>query len=183
MAKCIECGNALTKTVGDHVYIESGLDNVLLHNITKLSCESCGARSVEIPQMAKLHRLIASAIARKPARLEPDEVRFLRDHLELSNAEFAALMGVSASQASRWTSSEPIGVPAERFLRLLAEIGPEVLKGDSDEPIADQMKSAHEKVHGVAQVIHQLPPPSVEAKKVRIGLRRSSSGWRTEATN
>ena len=36
-------------------------------------------------------------------------------------------MGVTDAQASRWTSSEPIGVPAERFLRILAVLGPVAL--------------------------------------------------------
>src|SRR5215216_60908 len=103
--KCIECGNAMTKTVGDHLYIESGLDNVVLHNITKLHCESCGAKRLQIAAMGKLHNAIALAIASKPARLEPQEVRFLRDHLELSNKDFAELMGVSEHQASRWVST------------------------------------------------------------------------------
>src|SRR5262245_38491563 len=115
--KCTECGNKMTRSVVDHVYRESGLDNVILHGVTKYTCESCGAERVQIPHMGPLHRAIAQAIAHKPARLVPAEVRFLRDHLDLSNKEFAALMGVSPEQASRWTSSEPIGVPAERFLR------------------------------------------------------------------
>lgn len=173
MAKCMECGNAMTKTVGDHIYVESGLDNVVLHNITKLHCESCGAKSIEIPAIKQLHRVIANAIARKPARLEPPEVRFLRDHLGLTNVEFAALMGVTASQASRWTTTEPIGTPAERLLRLLATLGPGVLRP------AEQAIKAQETVDGVADLIGHLPPSSVEAKTVKIGVRRAgANGWK-----
>jgi len=76
--------------------------------------------------MGPLHRAIAHAIAIKPTRLMPKEVRFLRDHLDLGNKEFAELMGVSPEQASRWTS-DPIGVPAERLLRLIAVMGPDTI--------------------------------------------------------
>lgn len=193
--KCLECGNAMTKSVGDHVYRESGMDHVILRNITKLHCESCGAKRVQIPAIAQLHRALANAIARKPARLVPSEVRFLRDHLELTNTEFAALMGVSSHQTSRWTSSDPIGVPAERFLRLLATLGPELVKpAVSDESEGDPLKItaetvgiaragfAQEAIEGVAQVIHHLPPPSAEAKTVKIGLRRASGGsWKQDS--
>jgi putative zinc finger/helix-turn-helix YgiT family protein len=192
--KCLECGNTMAKTVGDHIYRESGMEHVILRNITKLHCESCGAKRVQIPAIAQLHRALANALARKPARLIPSEVRFLRDHLELTNIEFAALMGVSQHQTSRWTSTEPIGVPAERFLRLLATFGPDLVKPRiSDEPVEEQLKIlaktagvapaefAQEAIEGIAQVIHHLPPPSAEARPVKIGLRHVSSGsWKQD---
>lgn len=185
--KCTECGNKMTKTVGDHVYRESGLDNVVLHNIAKYSCESCGAKRVTIPNMGPLHRAIAQAIAEKPARLVPQEVRFLRDHLGLSNKAFAALMGVSPEQASRWASSDAVGIPAERFLRLLATIGPYVVQAAQHEPtesIGVMDASTDEFVAAVANIkrtLEHLPPPSAPTEDVRINIRRTgASEWKSE---
>lgn len=175
--KCSECGNAMTRTFGDHHYTESGLDNVLLHGITKYECESCGAKRVVIPAMAKLHRVIARSLARKPARLVPAEVAFLRDHLDLSNKDFAELMGVSPEHASRWTTSDQIGVPAERFLRMLAILGPEAVALRKKRPTIKEQFEID--VGELVETLGDLPSKDEPARDVPIGLRRAGSGgWK-----
>lgn len=178
--KCTECGNAMTKRVGEHHYTESGLDNVLLHSVTKYECESCGTRRVVIPAIAQLHRTIARELARKPARLVPAEVAFLRDHLELSNKEFAELMGVSPEQASRWTSADPIGVPAERFLRMLAVLGPEAIAQRNQRTA---IKARFEiEVGELVETLGHLPSRDEPVREVSIGLRRAgAAGWKAAA--
>jgi DNA-binding transcriptional regulator YiaG len=167
----------MTKTVGDHVYVESGLDNVTLHDVVKYECPSCGAKRIQLSSIGALHRAIARVIAEKPARFVPQEVRFLRDHLGLSNKEFAELMGVTPEQASRWTTSEAIGVPAERFLRVLAVLGPGALASRG------KPESEHEQVprEDIIDVLEHLPPSSTPAKKVAINLRRRKAGWEPTA--
>ncbi len=178
--KCNECGNAMVKSVGDHHYTESGLDNVILHGVTKYECARCGARRVVIPAVAQLHRTIARELARKPARLVPAEVAFLRDHLELSNREFAELMGVSPEQASRWTTSDQIGVPAERFLRMLAVLGPEAIAQRKKRPsIRDQFVID---VGAIVVTLGDLPSRDEPVREVSIGLRRGgAAGWKAAA--
>jgi len=194
--KCTECGSTMIKAVGDHVYRESGMDHVVLHNITTYTCPDDGRVFVQIPAIAKLHRALALAIADKPARLVPSEVRFLRDHLELSNTAFADIMGVSPSQSSRWTTSEPVGPQAERFLRMLAVLGPErvapeepvEVSGEPSKADAQDAQDAQDARGRVAEatlvemarVIRHLPTLSSEVKSVNIGLRRSSAGWRQD---
>ena len=180
--KCTDCGNAMTKSVGDHLYTESGLDNVLLHDVVTYSCESCGAKRVQLQAVGPLHRAIALAIAEKPARFVPQEVRFLRDHLGLSNKEFAELMGVSPEQASRWSTSEPIGVPAERFLRILAIVGPELIamRGQSEPKLSD-IVHAQDSPRQIVEVLGHLPSPSIPAQDITINLRRRKAGWEPEA--
>jgi DNA-binding transcriptional regulator YiaG len=175
--KCTECGNAMTKSVGDHVYRESGMDHVTLKNITKYSCESCGAKRLQIVAIGQLHQLLAGLIAKKPARLMPSEVRFIRDHLELSNRDFAVLMGVTETQASRWTSSEPIGVPAERFLRILAVLGPVTL-AQRNLPEVEMLSLLPTK--GLIETLGHLPSKDEPVTKVEINIRRSSSDWKSE---
>jgi DNA-binding transcriptional regulator YiaG len=177
--KCTECGNAMTKSVGDHVYRESGMDHVILRNVVKYDCESCGAKRVQIERMAQLHRLLAHIIATKPARLLPSEVRFIRDHLELSNRDFAMVMGVSETQASRWTSSEPIGVPAERFLRMLATMGPIVLAAGASSVTLGRIKD-NEFVADVRATLGALPSKDEPVKEMPVRIRRTANDWKAE---
>lgn len=178
--KCTECGNAMTKSIGDHLYTESGLDNVILHGIAKYECESCGAKRVVISAVAQLHRTIARELARKPARLVPAEVAFLRDHLDLSNKEFADLMGVSPEHASRWTSSDQIGVPAERFLRMLAVIGPEAIALRKKRPTIKEQFEID--VGELVETLGDLPSKDEPVRAVAIGLRRAgATGWKAAA--
>lgn len=177
--KCTECGNAMTKSVGDHVYLESGMEHVVLQNVTKYECESCGAKRVTIPAIAQLHRLLAHVIATKPARLIPSEVRFIRDHLELSNKDFAILMGVSETQASRWTTSEPIGVPAERFLRILATMGPIVLVAGTPSVTLGKINDG-EFISDVRSTLAHLPSKDEPARELPLRVRRNSADWKLE---
>ena len=197
--KCTECGHAMTKTVGDYHYVESGLDNVMLQNVPQHSCPNCGAKRVTIGAVGALHRAIAKSLAEKPARLLPPEVAFLRDHLDLSNKEFAEVMGVSPEQASRWSSSEPIGVPAERLLRLLATLGPEGVAGRkirkdgyyerllAEKALAKKgarLVSKSERATSVSdlvEIVEHFPPRDADAKDVKIRIKRSGSeGWKSD---
>jgi DNA-binding transcriptional regulator YiaG len=187
--KCPECGSTMKKTVGDHVYRESGMDHVILRNLTKYTCPEDGRSFIQIPAVGQLHRVLALAIAGKPARLIPSEVRFIRDHLALSNTQFAELMGVTSTQSSRWTNSEAIGPQAELFLRVLATLGPDVVKPATEKPSRTTSETtgmtragfAEEALEKLARVIHRLPPPSAEPKTVKIRFRRSGAGWKQDA--
>lgn len=173
---CPECKNTMTKSIGDHHYVESGLDNVILQDVTKYECESCGAKHIVILAMSKLHREIARSIAQKPARLVPAEVAFIRDHLDLSNKEFSDLMGVSPEHASRWTSSDQIGVPAERFLRILAIIGPEMIALRRNKPSLNEQFEVD--ARELVETLGFMPSRDVPTREVSIGIRRSgSSDW------
>ena len=178
--KCTECGNAMTKSVGDHVYRESGMDHVILRGVTKYTCETCGAERVSILAIDSLHRTLALAIANKPTRLIPSEVRFLRDYLDLSNKEFAELMGVSPEQASRWTTTDNVGVPAERFLRVLVVMGPDALAARS--AASGEMPVVSIETAELVRTLKHLPPPSSAPSDAPIRLRRQSSHWMSEAT-
>jgi DNA-binding transcriptional regulator YiaG len=186
--KCTECGNVMNKSIGEHRYVESGLKNVTLRGVTKYSCESCGAERINLPSIGPMHRAIAKAIAEKPARLSPDEVAFLRDHLELSNRDFAELMGVTPEQASRWTSSDPIGVPAERFLRLISVLGAEGLARRNAESLRGAIAASENEdklnlFDTMVEVIGHLPSRSEPVRDVGIDLRKSGAFWKTEQSN
>jgi DNA-binding transcriptional regulator YiaG len=167
----------MAKSVGDHVYRESGMDHVILRNTTTYTCDSCGAKRVQIIAMAQLHRAIASALAHKPARLIPSEVRFLRDYLELTNKGFAAIMGVTEHQASRWTSTDVMGVPAEHFLRMLTTLGPIALASDEPAEAAIKPPTTEALFRSLGDTIKSFPSRGEVATTLPIRAQRGRSEW------
>lgn len=134
--RCDDCGTPMIPLRKDYRYVESGLDHVLLKGARVHRCPACKAEAPEIPNLLGLHQQIAKALLTKPALLTGPEIRFLRKHLGLKAAEFAAHLGTTNVTVSRWETEE-IGIDArtDRLIRLLAvrkleeEAGQLLLKG------------------------------------------------------
>ena len=102
-------------------YDACGLPGVTLAGVQVSRCPNCNEVEIHIPNIEGLHRALALAIARKTARLTPEEIRFLRKYLGLSSSDFAQHLGVAAETVSRWEQGRTaMGTTADRLLRLLA---------------------------------------------------------------
>lgn len=143
----------------NHLYTECGLDFVTLRGVPVYRCANCGEELLSLPCIESLHRVIAEALANKPVRLTPQEVKFLRKYLGYSNADFAKTMGVSAEQASRWTTTDRIGTQADRLLRML------VMRS---EPVDAYPIEALQQIEDVT-------------REIPIDIEKSSTNWRTVA--
>lgn len=118
--RCLNCGAAMETRRENYHYTGCGLPHVTLQGVEVSRCPRCGETEVAIPHIEALHRAIATALVRKPGKLAPEEVRFLRKSLGWSGADFAAHMGVTPETVSRWEhGSSAMGPTAERLLRLL----------------------------------------------------------------
>jgi len=107
-------------------YDASGLPNVVLLDVEVRSCAACGERAVAIPHVEALHRELAMVVIRRPGRLAPQEIRFLRKWRGWSGADFARHLGVDPATVSRWESvdaAQPMGPVADRLLRLAVAHG------------------------------------------------------------
>lgn len=127
---CMQCGAEMHSAIENYRgrADEFGLD-VVLCGIEVRRCPECGEDEIVIPQMDDLMRVLTHAVAKKPSRLLPTEVRFLRKSLGWSGRELADRMAVDKATVSRWeTGAQPMSTTAERFLRVLAL---------TDEPITD----------------------------------------------
>jgi putative zinc finger/helix-turn-helix YgiT family protein len=164
MPICPQCNQAeLTVSRENHHYAESGLGNVTLRAITIRRCPGCGASFASIPRLAELHRAIALLLIRKPERLVPAEIRFLRKHLGWSGADFARKFHCSPSQVSRWeseTNPTPMSNAYELLLRTL------VAQGERIEDYQQHM----EEIATVA-----------EARPAVLALVLEEDGWRRAA--
>src|SRR5712692_712043 len=120
--RCRVCGSPTEVRRENYKYDASGLDNITLESIEVRHCPNCGERQALIPALGELHKSIALALAEKRERLLPKEIRFLRKHLGLSGADFAAKIGVDPATVSRYESAsdpQPMGKQTERLLRLM----------------------------------------------------------------
>src|SRR5712692_5417020 len=106
--KCPTCGGATEHIRGDWQFREGGLEGVTLKNVEIIRCRECGDAPV-IPRFGELMDVLATAIARKTTPLAGREVRFLREHAELSPEQLAAVLGIEPAQIATWErGDEPV---------------------------------------------------------------------------
>jgi putative zinc finger/helix-turn-helix YgiT family protein len=161
--KCDNCGKGAMKvTRENYQYKESGLPNVVLVGVEVRRCPECGTTELALPRVAELHRVIASMVIHKPARLSGLEVRYLRKFLGWSGADFAEHMGVAPGTVSNWENDrDTIGTASDRALRLMVAHGSPVQDYGLDE---------------LKKIGADLAPPMA----VRVSKR--AGGWGAEAS-
>jgi putative zinc finger/helix-turn-helix YgiT family protein len=117
------------KSIPLYHYTECGLRRVYLQGIHCLCCgnSECGEEEIIIPNIEKLHQVIAVDLASQKNKLLPEEIKFLRIYLGFSGADFARVIGVSAESVSRWEKGTVnMKEASERLLRVLvlSNVGP-----------------------------------------------------------
>jgi putative zinc finger/helix-turn-helix YgiT family protein len=156
--RCVMCGAEMTTQRENYRYIESGLSHVTLRDVEVSRCPQCGKMEVAIPQIEDLHRTIAQALLRKPSRLIPEEIHYLRTYRGWSGTDLAVHMGTTPETVSRWEhGATPIGKTADRLLRLL---------------VATQFP-------GSEDVVHTLPAIATTKllQGIRLSLFKDQDGW------
>ena len=150
------------KTVRENFkYSAGGLAGVTLVNVEVSRCPGCGEFEVSIPRVEELHRTLARAVARKPGRLAPPEIRFLRKWLGWSGVDFAAHMGVDAATVSRWENGAlKMGGVAERLLRLMVA---------TRKPVTDYSLDLLKDIDEATEA------------PLRLGMRADAKGWHVAA--
>ena len=99
-------------------YIESGLDNIWLINGYKNHKTPYG-KGVSIDNADALHVAIGHAIASSLNKIKPQEFRFLRVQMELSQKDLGSILGADQQTIARWEKgTTKIPGPAEKLMRL-----------------------------------------------------------------
>lgn len=102
-------------------YKESGLDNIWLVNGFHMH-ETPYGKGVSIDNADELHQVIGYSIVNGSAKIRPEEFRFLRVQLGLSQKALGELMGVDQQSIARWEkgrTKEGIPGPAEKLIRIV----------------------------------------------------------------
>ncbi len=125
MESCTACGsNRLHKRKrAERPYKLAGVFNIVLHDITVVTCRRCSRSEPVVPDVDVLTRAVAMAIVGKRQRLLSSEIRFLRRQLGLSGIDLAMHLGTTPESVSRWEHGRtPMGTTADRLLRLMVVV-------------------------------------------------------------
>jgi len=100
-------------------YTACGLDDVyLVDGFTREQID--GEDAVTIEDMDGLWKAIGLALVKERKTLTPKEARFLRHHMDLTQAELGAKLRVTDQTVARWEKGETtIPGPADVLLRVL----------------------------------------------------------------
>ena len=100
-------------------YTQCGLDNIFL--VSGYSCQEIdGTEYVSIKVVEGLWKAIGISIATEHSVISPQEIRFLRTHMELTQEELARKLGTEAQTLARWEKSQTkLQGPADLALRTL----------------------------------------------------------------
>jgi DNA-binding transcriptional regulator YiaG len=100
-------------------YKECGLEGIFLHNGYD-AIEHDGERFVSVFETEKLHRKIGEYLVATRKELAPDEIRFLRRTMDLTQSELGRWIGQSSQQVARWEKGQSeIPGPADRLMRAI----------------------------------------------------------------
>ncbi len=125
MESCQACGNnrLQKRKRAERPYKLMGVSNIVLHDITVVTCPRCRRSEPVVPDVDGLTRAVAMAIVGKRQRLLSSEIRFLRKQLGLSGIGLAQHLGATPESVSRWEHGRtPMGTTAERLLRLMVVV-------------------------------------------------------------
>ena len=127
------------------LYRASGLPDVWLLNGFHREDTPDGP-AVRIEDADGLHRTLARAIVAGRKPIAPAELRYLRRYLALSQANVAALLGVSEQTIARWEKGETTIDPSgERLVRFIVTeaLGEDVIVREALRDLAAADKAAH----------------------------------------
>lgn len=106
--------------MGECRYTESGLDNILIVGMNT-HVDDGGEKSITIPNINGLHRVIALGIVRRKTSISGKELRFLRTEMGMTQAALAQVVHREPLTISRWERGEDaIDSNAETLIRVCA---------------------------------------------------------------
>ena len=101
-------------------YAECGLNNVVISGID-LPVDDAGETVYCIPNILGLHKTIAYCVITSDSGIAPEELRFLRTEMGLTQAELAQIVKKDHQTIGRWERGEKtIDANAELVIRMFA---------------------------------------------------------------
>ncbi|MFT4056727.1 MAG: helix-turn-helix domain-containing protein [Novosphingobium sp.] len=101
------------------LYRACGLDEIYLLNGYDLE-DHDGEQFMSVQKMEELHQAIGRHLVTHRKGLAPKEIRFLRNTMDLTQAELAARLGNNAQSVARWEKGEcEVPGASEKLLRVV----------------------------------------------------------------
>lgn len=145
-------------------YTESGLDYVYLDNGYTIHDTPYG-KGVSIQSSDELHKLLADWMVDQPRPLTGAELSFLRTELEMSQRNFAALLGTPEVTYRRWEKLRARNIPGSADI-LLRGLYQEFAHGQCS----------------LRRIVERMMAPGVVEKKSRARFRETATGWQPVAS-
>lgn len=106
--------------LNDYHYTECGLQSVFIEGLEVHTSED-GEDTYKIPNVIQLHRAIATTILTRDSGISPEELRFLRTEMGITQASLAEIMKVEPITVGRWERGEhQMDTSDEVLVRFLA---------------------------------------------------------------
>jgi putative zinc finger/helix-turn-helix YgiT family protein len=88
-----------------------------------LKCPKCGEIVLRLQEAKRLHEDASAIYRRKHGLLSADEIRGIREHFDLNQADLARLLRLGANTVSRWESGRNVQTAAmDVLLRLIRDL-------------------------------------------------------------
>jgi putative zinc finger/helix-turn-helix YgiT family protein len=165
--KCHECNKDMKEAKENYFYKESGLNNVVLENISVYRCE-CGEYLASIPAIIGLNSIIALNLIKKKTFLKGEEIKYLRKNAGLNAKLFAEYIGVDKSTLSRWENNkQSIDKSNDRLIRFVYAN----IKGVSPEEIKNLLDDVIKKINNFGEEVEiNIPVGCFSTQEVECGL-------------
>ena len=123
-------------------YKECGLAGIYLHSGYE-PAELDGETYVSVVDTEGLHKCIGHHIVYTRKELLPEEIKFLRKTMDLTQSELGQWMGQSSQQVARWEKGQSaIPGPADRLLRAIFMV--ETKPSEEDWSFVDLLRTLEE---------------------------------------
>jgi transcriptional regulator with XRE-family HTH domain len=110
----------MNKSYRDYRYEECGLDNVIIHGM-EIVIDDAGDEVYRIRNILGLHKVIAHCLITRSHGMLPEELRFLRTEMGLTQSELAQVVKKDHQTIGRWERGEKqIDQNAELVIRMYA---------------------------------------------------------------
>ena len=119
---CPTCGTMMRKKRGTLAVPVNG-EPVAVPHSSHLSCPKCGETVLSSTEAGRLQEDAIATYRKKHGLLSADEIRALRAHFGLTQAQLARLLRLGAMTVSRWESGRNVQTAAlDLLLRLIRDV-------------------------------------------------------------
>jgi len=119
---CPNCGTLMKEARG-RLKVPINGEEVSMPSASHLKCPKCGEIVLRFQEAKRLHEDAGEIYRRKHGLLSADEIRAIRDHFNLTQADLARLLRLGANTVSRWESGRNVQTAAmDMLLRLIRDL-------------------------------------------------------------
>ncbi|HZX96014.1 MAG TPA: type II toxin-antitoxin system MqsA family antitoxin [Myxococcales bacterium] len=119
---CPRCGTMMKQSRG-RLKLPINGEEIAVPSASHLKCPKCGEIVLRLQEAKRLHEDASAIYRRKHGLLSADEIRGIREHFDLNQADLARLLRLGANTVSRWESGRNVQTAAmDVLLRLIRDL-------------------------------------------------------------